>query len=275
MNKMPKPATNLIRMTSKIFHIVLVGFLLLASCHTEQVFVDRVVYDTIWVEQPPIHIVETKTDTVWQTVTVLDTIIVSQHVVKTDTVFIEKQIRLVDTVYNEVIMTETVIEIDTVLVDRVEIVESRLRIVHPGLDNYRGVYHWNDDISERLRRVQAAGLKPKATTLIFIAEDVPYYPPSEFTIEIGPDGYYYVHSNFFHDTVPIWHCLSYILLDIPIIEATLDYESGYWWENVEESIVRPEYDHLMFEYFPISAYWVATPEKQDWYWEDMFSGRPD
>lgn len=262
-------------MNSRSLIIALLSFGVLLCCHTEQVFVDKVLYDTIWIEKPPITVVETKTDTVWQTISVPDTIVVSQHIVKTDTVFVEKQMQLIDTVYNEVIKTVTVIEIDTVYVDRIEVVESRLRIVHPGINNYNGIFFWNDDILEWLRRVQAAGLKPKAVTVIFKPNEGDSYPPPTATISIGADGYYYVDNNFFHNTILIWQYLSNILLDIPIIQATLDYESGYWWENYEESTVKTEYDHLMFEYFPITAYWAATPEKQDWYWEDMFSGRPD
>jgi hypothetical protein len=250
------------------------GISALVSCQPEEVLVERIVYDTIWVESPPIHIVETKTDTVWETVTVVDTVISSQHVVKTDTIFIAKQIQLVDTIYNEIIKTETVVEVDTVFVDRVEIVESRLRIVHPGVSNYSGVYQWNESISEWLLRVQAAGLKPKAETVIFLGVDNSLDPP-KYTIELGADGFYYVHMTFIHSTAPIWQCLSHILLDIPIIPAPLEYESAYWWENEDEQILKPEYDHLMFEHFPILVYYVAAPEKKDWYWEDMFSSRPD
>lgn len=261
-------------MTCKFFPILIFAFSLITSCQTEQVFVDRIVYDTVWVETPPIQIVETQTDTIWQTTTILDTIIVSQHIVRTDTIFIEKHIQLIDTIYNEVIKTETIVEVDTVFVDQIEIVQSRLRIVHPGLNNYNGVYHWNDAISEWLSRVQAAGLTPKAATVVFKGDEFGS-PPPMFTVEIGEDGFYYVYMNFFHDTVPIWQYLSNILLDIPIIKATLDYESGYWWEDPQAWIVKPEYDHLMFEYFPSVAHEVATPEKKDWYWEDMFSGIPN
>lgn len=259
-------------MPTKFFSILFLGMALMASCvSTEQVFVDRVLYDTIWVEQPPVTVIETKTDTVWETVHAHDTIIVSQQIIKTDTVFVEKHVHLVDTVYNEVVKTEVVIEVDTVFVERIEIVDSRLRIVHPGLNNYNGVYFWNDLISEWLNRVQAEGLTPKAATVIFRRVGLDFDGVGA-DVFIGEDGYYYVDTLL---SVSVWQVLSNLLLDIPLIEAELDYETGFWWENEAEGLVKPQYDHLMFEYFPSYTYEMATPEKKDWYWEDMFSALPD
>src|SRR5690606_41567153 len=71
----------------RAFPLLLIG--LLASCESEQVFVDRIVHDTIWVQGTPVKITETKTDTVWVTRTVNDTITVTQQVIVTDTVLLE------------------------------------------------------------------------------------------------------------------------------------------------------------------------------------------
>ena len=74
----------------RAFPLLLIGWLALASCESEQVFVDRIVHDTIWVQGTPVKITETKTDTVWVTRTVNDTITVTQQVIVTDTVLLER-----------------------------------------------------------------------------------------------------------------------------------------------------------------------------------------
>jgi hypothetical protein len=100
---------------------------------------------------------------------------------------------------------------------------------------------------------------------------------------VGEDGFYYVYMEF-HDEAAIWRAMSNVLLDIPYIEADnpsyIDPETGleywynygdyYWYEDYENQIVKPEYDHMMFQFFGSEVYYAATPEKQDWYWKDMF-----
>src|SRR5690606_42022925 len=94
----------------RAFPLLLIG--LLASCESEQVFVDRIVHDTIWVQGTPVKITETKTDTVWVTRTVNDTITVTQQVIVTDTVLLERVVQVIDTVYKEVVKTITVTEVE-------------------------------------------------------------------------------------------------------------------------------------------------------------------
>src|SRR5690606_38688670 len=167
-------------MTPKFLPIMFLGIGVLLSC-TQQVLIERIVHDTVWIEKPPVELIETRTDTVWEIVTLRDTVIVSQQIVTTDTIFIEKLIQLVDTVYKEVVKTRTVIEVDTVLVDRVEIVEKRLTIVHPGLRDYDAVPEFDAAINEWLNRVKGRGLQPKAGTIVLTPV---YWGPPNFGIQI-------------------------------------------------------------------------------------------
>lgn len=250
-------------MTPKLILIMLLGGIMLWTCQTEQVFVDRIIHDTVWVEKPPIRIIETKTDTVWQTKIVNDTVIVSQEVVVTDTVLVEKVVQLVDTVYKDVIKEVTVIELDTVYITKTEIVESRLTIVHPGTNNYDGLYHWTDAITEWMRRAEEAGRKPKAETVVFMP--VRWGNPT-FGIQVSKgtaDDFYYVFMEYSGE-VAIWRALSYVLLDIPLIN--LDAEDEPYGGDI---YTDEKYDHLMFQFFLDSQYYEASPEKQAWYWEDM------
>src|SRR5690606_6572977 len=259
-------------MTRQLIPVLLLGTGLLLSC-TEQVVVERTVHDTVWMEKPPVQIVETKTDTVWQLVSVRDTLVVTQQIVKTDTVFIEKQIQLIDTVYQEVVKTKTVIEVDTVLVDRVEIVENRLTIVHPGNRNYQTVQEFEEAINEWLTRVKEAGLQPKAETIVL--RHVRWGNPS-FGISIFKEnGIYYAYLEGLVDKAVVWRVLSHILLDIPLIDVGSDIQYyDDWWEDVVGVKLKSHYDHMMFVFFPIDYYDQATPEQQDWYWEDMLNSRP-
>jgi len=249
--------------------LLLIGWLALASCESEQVLVDRIVHDTIWVQSPPVKVVETQTDTVWVTQTVHDTITVTKQIVVTDTVLLERVVQVVDTVYKEVVKTITVTEFDTVYVTRTEIVDSRLTIVRPGATVDDGSEEWNSGIAYWLDRVQRAGLRPKATTVIF---SVHLGHPEEGEIIWNP------YENIYHVILPyedrasVWRALSHILLDIPFIEPPEGewFFSFFWWEDEEARIVKPEFDHLMFVYFPSELYWSASKEKQDWYWNDMF-----
>jgi hypothetical protein len=261
-------------MTRKFFTVLLLGIALLLSCETEQVIVERIRHDTVWVEKPPIQIIETKTDTVWQTKTVHDTVIVSQQVVTTDTIFIEKVIELIDTVYKDVIKTVTVIEVDTVLVDRVEIVENRLTIAHPGLDNHESVYGFDEAITEWLTRVKEAGLQPKWEAILFTPVR---WGPIPIGISIFQEnGIYYGYTDLNVDPAVVWRVLSNILLDIPLIEVGSDIEYyDDWWEGEVIGVkMKPQYDHMMFVFFPYSYYEQSTPERQAWYWEDMLNSHP-
>lgn len=240
------------------------------TCESEQVLVDRIIYDTIWIEKPPIRITQTHTDTVWITNTVTDTVTITQQVITTDTVFVERTIQLIDTIYKDVIKTVTVTEIDTVFVDKVEIVESRLTIVHPYYNNYEGIYIFNDATAEWLRRTKAAGIKVKAATVVFL--NVRWGNPTfGQRVDIGDDGFYYVTTEGISD-VAIWRALSRALLDIPYIE--LDPEDTEWgvWGGDDHALIDPEkYGHIMFQFFWDNHYYSASPEKQDWYWQDMFN----
>lgn len=261
-------------MTRKLITMLLLGIGALLSC-TEHVTVERILRDTVWVEKPPIQIVETRRDTVWQTVTVHDTVIVTQHVITTDTVFIEKQIQLIDTVYKDVVKTVTVIEVDTVLVDRVEIVEKRLTIVHPGNQNYQAVQTYEEAINEWMSRVKEAGLEPRAETIVFTV--VRWGNPT-FGVYVDKDatGIYHATVEWLVDKCTIWRVLSNALLDVPLIEVGGDIVYyGDWWEGGTIGLqLKPHYDHMMFVFFPADYYDRATPEHQDWYWEDMLNSRP-
>lgn len=257
-------------MTSKSILVPLLAACMLWTCQTEQVIVDRVVHDTVWIEKPPIRIVETITDTVWQTRIVNDTVVVTREVIVTDTVLVEKIVQLVDTVYQDVIKQVTVIELDTVYITKTEIVESRLTIVHPGSNNYNGIYHWNESITTWLNKVKQYGLKPKAATVIFtpIRWGNPTFGIEDYKME---DGSYLVYMEF-HDDVAIWRALSHVLLDIPLIP--LDPEETEWgtWDGGDYTHI-PKYDHLMFQFFFSGRYWEFSddPERQEWYWEDMLT----
>lgn len=262
-------------MIIKIFPALLLSGVLVWSCQTDQVLVERVLRDTVWVEVPPVQTIETKRDTVWQMKTVRDTVIVIQDVITTETVFIEKQLQLIDTVYKEVMKTETVIEVDTVFVDRVEIVERRLTIVHPGLDNYQAVEDFAVAINEWLNRVRNAGLQPKAETIIFTP--IRWGNPSFGVSIFEENGLYYAYLEGEVDATAIWRVMSNILLDIPLIEVGSDIEYYYdWWEGeVVEVQLKPHYDHMMFVFFPAFYYDAANPERQEWYWEDMLNSIPN
>jgi hypothetical protein len=251
----------------------------LLSCESEQIFVDKVVSDTIWIQSDPIKIIQTKTDTVWVTKNETDTITATREVVVTDTVFVERVVRVVDTVFNEVIETITVTRVDTVYETRTEIVDTQIRIFHPAYDNYENIYQWNDAIGEWFRRVNMYGLKPHARTLIFriSEEEVNWETGAE--IVLATDGFYYIITQYHPDEAGIWRILSNVLLDIPFMEVPIpiggDGESSgpydtYWYEDAENFILKPEYDHVMFPAFSYSVYWWAEPGKRDWYWKDMF-----
>lgn len=257
-------------MTPKFLPIMFLGIGVLLSC-TEQVLIERIVHDTVWIEKPPVEIIETRTDTVWEIVTLRDTVIVSQQIVTTDTIFIEKLIQLVDTVYKEVVKTRTVIEVDTVLVDRVEIVERRLTIVHPGLRDYDAVQEFDAAINEWLNRVKERRLQPKAETIVLTPV---YWGPPNFGIQIvESDGIYYAYMEWMVDKCPIWRVLSNVLLDIPLINVGNDivYFDDWWTGDFIGLELKPHYDHMMFVFFPSYYYDQAMPERQDWYWEDMLS----
>lgn len=266
----------------RAFPLLLIGWLALASCESEQVFVDRIVHDTIWVQGTPVKITETKTDTVWVTRTVNDTITVTQQVIVTDTVLLERVVQVVDTVYKEVVKTITVTEVDTVYVTQTEIVESRLTFIHPGANNYDGIYYWNESIARWLAKAEQYGMSPHARTIVFttVRWGYPTYGNSTW---VGEDGFYYVYMEF-HDEAASWRAMSNVLLDIPYIEAPqgsyIDPDTGeevwysygnlFWYEDYASQTVKPEYDHMMFQFFHADVYYAASEEKQDWYWRDMF-----
>jgi hypothetical protein len=229
----------------------------------------------------PVKIIETKTDTVWVTKVNRDTITVTKEVVTTDTVFVEKVIRVVDTVFNDVIKTVTVTEVDTVYVTRNEIAENQIRLIHPGSHSETGFQFWKESVDTWFSYADKYNMKPKARTIIF----TPVYwgwPTDGMYI------YPYVYDEKivevvmeYRDAAIIWRALSNILLDIPILEppeGTFTGEDGieygyyyynlFWYDNGVS--VKPEYDHLMFRFFETASFLAATPEKQEWYWKEMF-----
>src|SRR5690606_27689619 len=148
---------------------------------------------------------------------------------------------------------------------KTEIVESRLTIVHPGTNNYDGLYHWTDAITEWLRRTEEAGRKPKAETVVFMP--VRWGNPS-FGVQISKgiaDDFYYVFMELY-DEVAVWRALSNVLLDIPFIDLDLE-DAPYGYDG--SLFTQEKYDHFMFQFFVSSQYWDANEEKRDWYWEDM------
>src|SRR5690606_24080073 len=200
------------------------------ACEREQVLVDRLVHDTVYVNGDPIVIV--KPDTIYVPVT--------------------------------------------------DSFQTRLTIIHPGSDNYNGVYHWNEAITEWLLRVDQAGLEPHARTVVF----TPVHwgnPTGGAAAVIRDDGFYYVYMEIV-DHAAIWRSLSNVLLDIPFIEVSqgsyIDLETGeelwysygdlFWYEDYACQTVKQEYGHLMCHFFGSGVDYAATPEKHDWYWNDMF-----
>jgi hypothetical protein len=90
---------------------------------------------------------------------------------------------------------------------------------------------------------------------------------------VESDGIYYAYMEWMVDKCPIWRVLSNVLLDIPLINVGSDimYFDDWWTGDFIELELKPHYDHMMFVFFPSYYYDQATPERQDWYWEDMLS----
>lgn len=132
----------------KLYPLIFLALFFFGACETVEI--EKLVYDTIYVDKPRTSLVQTihvdtvykelvRVDTVEVTVVVRDTIVIVNNVetvrvdtvfqIQTDSIFIERVVEKIINHYDTVVLTQVVNHTDTIYIDKVVTIHDTIAIV--------------------------------------------------------------------------------------------------------------------------------------------------